>query len=441
MVHIAHCKNINSSYELCDMSYWGKFALALFFIGGGISLKTNAGEQLIELQSDHLASVTLHPTDIPTATPFISLGEGGLTLRFDDLNSEYSSYNVRVIHCTFDWWASDLHPSEYLNGFYEASIANIEDSFGTMVNYTHYSIDLPNADLAWTISGNYCIEVFDPSYPDEILIRRRFIVYENLCTLDAEVVKPLEIAKQRTHQEVNFSVTEENYALLDPYYNLHTVVMQNGRYDNQLSGMQPRFIKGRELDYTNVGYVFAGGNAYRSADLKSLHFTSIGIASIIQGNDSYHHHMTQNSKRTYKYHKARQDLNGRFVVFNDRFDAYTGSDYTVAHFSLAMHHEMVGKDVFVFGDISGGGYPESHKMYWDSSKSSYRVDLLLKQGYYDYLYIVKNSRDSFTSPGNTADIEGDHFATNNLYSVFVYYADFEGYDRIIGFKQLNSGQQ
>ena len=151
--------------------------------------------------------------------------------------------------------------------------------------------------------------------------------------------------------------------------------------------------------------------------------------------------MTQNSKRTYKYHKARQDLNGRFVVFNDRFEAYTGSDYTVAHFSLSMLHEMVGKDVFVFGDISGGRYPESHKMYWDASKSSYRVDLLLKQGYYDYLYIVKNSGDRFSSPGNTADIEGDHFATNNLYTVFVYYADFDGYDRVIGFKQLNSGQQ
>ena len=41
----------------------------------------------------------------------------------------------------------------------------------------------------------------------------------------------------------------------------------------------------------------------------------------------------------------------------------------------------------------------------------------------------------------TADLEGNHFATNNLYTIIVYYSDFEGYDRVIGFAQWNSNQQ
>jgi hypothetical protein len=41
----------------------------------------------------------------------------------------------------------------------------------------------------------------------------------------------------------------------------------------------------------------------------------------------------------------------------------------------------------------------------------------------------------------TADIEGNHFATDNLYTIFVYYADFEGYDRVVGFAQWNNDPQ
>ena len=58
--------------------------------------------------------------------------------------------------------------------------------------------------------------------------------------------------------------------------------------------------------------------------------------------------------------------------------------------------------------------------------------------YYDYLYLVKDSNAPEDEHGITDDIEGNHFATDNLYTVFVYYADFEGYDRVIGFAQWNN---
>ena len=77
----------------------------------------------------------------PTATPFIPLNGGQITFRFDDLEADYKNYNLRVVHCSHDWWPSELHPSEYLDGFYEISITDIEDSFGTKVNYTHYEVE------------------------------------------------------------------------------------------------------------------------------------------------------------------------------------------------------------------------------------------------------------------------------------------------------------
>ena len=189
---------------------------------------------------------------------------------------------------------------------------------------------MPSVDMVWTRSGNYCIEVFDPSYPDEVKIRKRFVVYEELCKIDGRVAEPIEVSQKRSHQEVLFSVFEENYSLIDPYSNLHVSVLQNGRWDNAISSIPPRFIKGKELDYSNVGYVFPGGNSYRFADLKSLSFTARGIAGIRQGEMTFHHLLTPSERRTYKYHNTRPDINGRFVISNDRFDAHAGSDYTLS---------------------------------------------------------------------------------------------------------------
>ena len=385
-----------------------------------------------------LASVTLHPKDLVISPPFIPLQDGVLTFGFDDLRAEYSSYNVRVRHCTHDWWYSDLHPSEYLDGFHDVVIDEMEDSFGTKVNYTHYTIDLPKDDFVWTRSGNYVLEVFSPNNPEEILISRRFVVYEDLSIVQAEVREPVDIALRRTHQEISFAVKEDTYSFLDPYNNLFTTVLQNARWDNAISDIPPRFIKGQELDFSKVGYVFPGGNSYRFVDLKSLNFTARGIAGITEGTHSFHHLLDPSQRRTYTYHTSQPDINSAFVISNDRHEIHTGSDYSVAHFSLPMPFELHGRDIFIFGELSNGKCNPAMKLKWDKEASAYEANILLKQGYYDYLYLVKDSSAPDNEHGITDDIEGNHFATDNLYTVFVYYADFEGYDRVIGFAQWNN---
>ena len=62
----------------------------------------------------------------------------------------------------------------------------MEDSFGTMVNYTHYRIDLPNMDIQWTKERKLLHKCLTP-YPDQILLRKRFVVFEELCSVDARL--------------------------------------------------------------------------------------------------------------------------------------------------------------------------------------------------------------------------------------------------------------
>jgi len=63
---------------------------------------------------------------------------------------------------------------------------------------------------------------------------------------------------------------------------------------------------------------------------------------------------------------------------------------------------------------------------------------LLKQGYYNYQYVVRETGAADAEPGALADLEGSHFQTDNLYTLVVHYADWEGYDRVVGLAQWES---
>ena len=419
------------------MSYYKNSSITAIII---FFSSVNVWSQFVGLNktSIGLASVTLHPKDLAISPPFVPLQGGVLTLGFDDLRADYTTYYVRVKHCTHDWWYSDLHPSEYIDGFFDVVLDEMEDSFGTKVNYTHYTTDIPRDDMILTRSGNYVLEVFTPENPDEIVISRRFVLFEDLCSVEAEVREPADVALRRTHQDINFVVNEDNYSFIDPYSHLYTTVLQNARWDNSISDLPPKFIKGKEIEFTQVGYVFPGGNSYRFADLKSLSYTARGIAGISEGDLTFHHLLEPSPRRTYTYYSSQPDINGAFVISNDRYEIHTGSDYTMTHFQLPMPYELHGRQVYIFGELSNGKYLPTHKMKWNDVKSAYESKLLLKQGYYNFIYLVKDANTQESEIGMTADIEGNHFATDNLYTVFVYYADFEGYDRVVGFAQWNN---
>ena len=88
------------------------------------------------------------------------------------------------------------------------------------------------------------------------------------------------------------------------------------------------------------------------------------------------------------------------------------------------------------GAITDWRMDESSKMEYDPEKRGYKKSLLLKQGYYDYMYIVK---DKTTGAATLAPINGNFWDTNNLYHIFVYLFDpTQNYDQLIGYKVVRS---
>jgi hypothetical protein len=78
-------------------------------------------------------------------------------------------------------------------------------------------------------------------------------------------------------------------------------------------------------------------------------------------------------------------------------------------------------------------------MIYNFEQKRYELDLLVKQGYYDYqyVYVPKNTK----VPDETY-IEGNYYETENNYVIYVYHRAFGSrFDRLIGIKITNSLKQ
>lgn len=408
------------------------------------SLVAQSDPYPIAWHAGSIHTVQLHPFGLPTAHPMIPLEGGRLTLSFDDFSPEYRTLELRIKHCTFDWYDSpDLHPADYLEGFPTLTFETIDASFNTKATFTHYAVSFPNALVRFTKSGNYIAEVYDAAEPDRPLVQQRFVVYEPLVDIEMYVHPSSIIRNKRTHQEVDLAVmhSSDRYPIYDAYDALQVVLLQNGRWETAVQGLEPQFVRGEEVTFNPTGpESFAGGNSWRFADLKSLRFASMGIERITDEGGRWHAYLEPDDPRPYAFLKAQNDLDGHFVISNELQDDATGSDYIWTHFTLKTFEERLQEDIYVYGAISNWSYPESHRMIWNPEARQYEASLFLKQGYYNYEYRVRPSLDRgkldyFSlqdQPSSIAAIEGSHALADTPYMCVVYYWDLNGYDRVIG---------
>ena len=72
---------------------------------------------------------------------------------------------------------------------------------------------------------------------------------------------------------------------------------------------------------------------------------------------------------------------------------------------------------------------EENLMTFDATTMTYNARMLLKQGFYNYTFVTKDTDGTISQ----SDIRGDFSKTENEYTVIVYYKPLGGlYDRVIG---------
>ena len=190
-------------------------------------------------------------------------------------------------------------------------------------------------------------------------------------------------------------------------------------------------------DY-DEGNVFNAGNEFHYFEDRNFRSPNEKVSKYIFDEQKQNNiYLLPEDKRTYKRYSSQSDINGKFVIKTlDGYDGSTEGDYAFIHFYLPVEAPLKNSTIYVFGACSDWKYLPEFKMTFDSAFSAYTAAPFLKQGYYNYEYVVL--KDTQTIADETI-FESSHYETENDYYILVYYKAFGTYyDQLIGYKKLNT---
>jgi len=326
-------------------------------------------------------------------------------------------------------------------GFSENTLANYEYSINTKVPYINYWVTLPNDDVQFKISGNYILNVFEDGNIDNSILTACFVVYEREVNINAEIIRPIGSQVQDNSQEIRLSINHEQVEIGDPYNEVKVVVSQNYRTDRVLKNILPVFVKNNELVYSFSGEnIMRAGNEFRSFGFTNIQKYGLNVNDIQYVDTIYHVQLRLDERRSSKRYFWEEEMNGKsFVYLDNSLDAYRSADYAYVYFSLPMEDPLLEGKIFVYGDLNYWNINETNQMQYNYNTKMYEAKLLLKQGYYNYIYTYYNN---YTQTIDESFVEGSHYQTENDYLIYVYHRNFsDNFDRLIGFQVVNSKYQ
>lgn len=365
--------------------------------------------------------------------PVIMLNsEDEIEISFDQLTHEYRRYQYVISHHNADWTPSGLFEMDYLEGFNNLPIENYDISLNTTVPYTHYSLSFPNERVRFTKSGNYQVTIYNEDDNDTPVLRACFHIVENHISIAAKVSTDTDINRNKSHQQVSFTVNYSGYDIRNPQNEIKVQVIQNQRTDNIVTNIQPTYLTSSELRYEhNKQLIFPAGNEYRRFEMVSVRYASQGVEEIGFYDPYYHITLFPDEPRTKNYIYDK-DQNGRYVIrYDQATDNNIEADYFFVHFSFPRETPFANGDLYLQGAFANKPN-ESYKLSYNEEDRAYQLVRLLKQGAYNYQYLfVPNEQQQ----GITDFTEGNYYQTENEYLILVYHRPWgERYDKLIGYK-------
>ncbi len=338
----------------------------------------------------------------------------GLVLEFDDLAEDAAYYKARIIPCNYLWEAATaISDPEILYEYNEFPIDDYEFSFDTKTDFVHFFLKLPRLKR----SGNYILFVYEEDNSNTPVFTNRFMVYDKAVQVLPEQKPSGTVAISRINHQINFLVRYPNLNIVNPSQELKVVIRQNQRWDNVQYMEQPTFLREdlqeAEYRYFNYEHGFNAGNQFRFFDLRSVRYAGQNVYKTeTKGKTDEAILMMDKSKKGEAYAIFTDINGGYFIQTRDKGGTDLEADYLRVHFMLK--GEKINEAVYVFGALTNWKKIPESKMQYNKECACYTAQLFLKQGWYDYQYIVDD-------PEKQNYFEGDHFETENLYEIFVYY--------------------
>jgi hypothetical protein len=365
--------------------------------------------------------------------PIIKLGET-FYLEFDALVNNEPDFYYKIEHYNYDWTESQLVRPEFLLGVDNFRIFNYRNSFNTFQLYSHYTLSIPNNQTrGLKVSGNYILSIHDSS--DNIVFSRKFMIYEDIVTPGISIKRSRDVSTIDSMQTVDLEI-HGGTKLNNPLQTVKALIIQNRNLNTAIKNIKPQYTIGDKLIYRYINETaFPGGNEYLFFETKDVRTASLGV-QFIELNDIYHSYLFANRSRANLPYTFNPDINGRFkITAMDRDDISIEADYTQVHFTLDYPELTNGERIYVYGNYNNYALDDYNEMIFNYDTGRYQASFKLKQGFYNYKYVVVNSDGSL----DEGKISGNFWQTENNYKVLVYYRDLGArYDRIVGFNEVSS---
>lgn len=354
------------------------------------------------------------------SVPIINLNsEDKIIISFDDLSEQNRWLQYRLIHCNADWKPSQLSEFEYIDGINLREVDDYAYSTNTYVHYVNYHIQLPSEELKLIHSGNYLVQVFDRDNPDVVLLQARFRATENRYKIAGLKHSHTDLGINQQWQQIEIGVSMTSSDEINPWQDLSLHIIQNIDDYSLHVVKHPTISETEQLLYNHQPeLIFPAGNEYRRFETISNVTTGIGIDSISFKDGCYHFWLNKDEAKTSLNYQYDRTQHGRFLIReNNASDSDIAADYAYVNFRLGIS-PLSDYDIYVDGEFTLGKFNNLNRLVWDESQNCYTLNMLLKQGAYNYRYLVKPR--NLDNVNNVPLIDGNKHETDNEYNLYLY---------------------
>ena len=373
-------------------------------------------------------------------TPIIKLGsEESLFFLFDDINAGYRRYQYSIEHRNADWTESNIFQSEFLNGVNADYARTYKNSFNTYQKYTNYQIQFPNEQMNIKLPGNYILKVYLDT-DDNPVFTKRFAVYQPITDVGVMVSRFNNPTVKELNQRLQVQVSSGTQNLTEVPDGAKLFLMKNNNWNEGYFVNRPSFSRPNQLTYNDTNTLFEGGAEYNWFDNKNLEVPSMTTEKTFRKDSVYHTVLRVDFPKYNLPYDDYPDIDGNFYIRNNRYGneyaANSEADYSWVYFALDAFEDQNGLyEPYVVGAFNNWNIDENSRLEKDDS-GLWVTELFLKQGYYNYQYVVKNTKTGKIDPSY---VSGSFWQTENQYQALFYYRPWgQRYDILMGYGSGNS---
>ena len=363
----------------------------------------------------NIKSVLFYVNEQTTSLPIVPINES-ITLRFDDLNADDSTYYYTVERANADWEKSDLFQADYMDGYDDIRIRDFSYSVGTLQSYIQYRLELPNTQTRLKKSGNYVLKIWDDAR--NLTLQKRFVIVDEAISIGVRVKRAQDLDTFQSHQSVQMSLITDGLNLRVPEEQLRVFVAQNQQWQTWRSAGKATYTLGNKLEFNyKPETLFAAGNEYHFFETQDIRGGGGNVAYVLR-DDVFVSVLTPQWVRAGRPYTYAPDINGDFRINSFQgVNPHTESDYSKVVFSLFAEDFLFDAAHYVVGDFNQHIKSDENKLRYNAETERFETTLLLKQGIYNYKFV------STDYDGNAYNnlISGSYWPTENTYWAFVYF--------------------